>query len=250
MSNRQLVLKLGIAALALMGGWSCEKTASISYAALDEYLNLSTGKYIVYRLDSTLYINFGQKDTVIKYLAKDVVEAPVTDNSGKQGWRMVRYLSDTTGTQPWVPNMSYMVFPQRESFEVVERVYRFTKLKIPIREGYSWKGNSYIDTYTAGSVVRFLDNWDYTYESINQPFRAWNNKMVAETITVNQRDETLGSPNDASAFSERTISSEVYGKGIGLIYKNFLHWEYQPPIGTLPSYRTGYGIRLHMVDHN
>lgn len=250
MSNRITLTTVLTTGIILAGVWGCEKKAEDTYPSISDYQNLAPGKFIRYRLDSTVYINFGQTESTIKYMAKDVVDAAITDNMGRSGWRIIRYISDTTGTQPWVPSLAYSVFPGRESLDVVERTYRFTKLKIPIVTGYSWKGNSYIDTYSGSSVVRFLDNWDYTYEALDQPFKVWNNKGVDKTLTVNQRNETLGAPADANAYSERTLSTEVYGKGIGLIYKNFLHWEYQPPIGSLPAYRSGYGIRLTMIDHN
>jgi len=95
-----------------------------------------------------------------------------------------------------------------------------------------------------------LFDWDYTYESLNTPFTVFNNVTVDTTITVNQRDEVSGDPNNPNYYSEINFSKEVYGKGIGLIYKDFLHQEYQPPTGGNPGYKLGYGIKLNMISHN
>lgn len=241
---------LSIAALLLLALAGCEKKDEFSSAAINDYLNLEVGKYIRYRLDSTLYINFGQKDTVVKYQAKDVVEEAITDGAGRPSWRVVRYLSDSNGLGPWVPTATFLVTPTRESLELVENNLRYLKLKLPITPGYNWKGNSGIDTYSSSSEVRYLDDWDYTYYDIGSSFPVWNNNLVDNTLTVEQRDEIVGFPSDPAAYSESTFSKEVYGLGIGLVYKEFLHWEYQPPNNPNPGYKIGYGIKLVMIDHN
>ena len=241
---------LSTVSILLVSVISCTKTEKFPSAELSEYMNLEVGKYVRYRLDSTKFINFGQKDTVIKYQGKEVVEAAITDNLGRPGWRITRYLSDTTGTKPWIASATYAIIPTREGVEVVENNLRFVKLRLPITEGYNWKGNSAIDTYSSTSEVRFMDDWDYTYENVSSSFNVFNNVNVDNTITVNQRDEVIGIPTDPAVYSEKTVSREVYGAGIGLIYRNFLHWEYQPTNGQNPGYKIGYGIKLVMIDHN
>jgi hypothetical protein len=39
-------------------------------------------------------------------------------------------------------------------------------------------------------------------------------------------------------------------KGVGLIYREFLHWEYQGGETGVPGYFVGYGIKLSILDHN
>src|SRR5712675_1607520 len=70
------------------------------------YTNLQVGKYVRYRLDSTIYVFFGQKDSIISYQAKDVVDAQVTDAAGRPSWRVIRYLRDTASTNEaaWTPS--------------------------------------------------------------------------------------------------------------------------------------------------
>lgn len=240
-----------VSVLLILAGCS-KKDNSFGAQALIDYTNLQKGKYITYRLDSTTFINFGQKDTVTHYQAKDLISDPYTDNLGRSGWTVVRYLRDTASTREadWQPTMTYVIIPTRSTLEVIENNMRFQKLKLPISDGFNWKGNSYIDTRSAYSEVPFFDGWDYTYANLYTPFNVFGNKMVDSTITVNERDELLGNPADKNSYSERTFSTETYAKGIGLVYRNFLHWEYQPPNGTNAGYTNGYGIRLRMIDHN
>ena len=76
---------------------ACKKTDTFQSDQLTDYLQLQVGKYIIYRMDSIQYINFGTEDTIVSYLAKDVIEDSVVDNLGRPSWRVIRYLSDTTG---------------------------------------------------------------------------------------------------------------------------------------------------------
>ena len=237
--------------LIVLGISSCSKKDDYSSEPLEDYMQLAVGKFVRYRLDSMKFINFGQQDTIIKYQAKDVIDAAITDNLGRPSWRVVRYLSDTTGQAPWTPTATYMITPLRETIEVIENNLRFMKLKLPIKEGYNWKGNSYISAFSVDPnwELRYYDDWDYMYENVGADFNGGIGN-VENTITVNQRDEMIGIPNDPQAYSEYNYSQEVYGKGIGLVFRNFIHWEYQPPAGGNQGFKTGYGIKLVMIDHN
>jgi hypothetical protein len=211
-------------------------------------MQLQVGKYITYRLDSLKFINFG--DTLTSYLAKDVIDDSITDGSGRPSWRVIRYLSDTNGTAPWIPTEAYMITPTRETIEVVEDNLRYQKLKLPIVNDFSWKGNSYIDTRSLSSTVPYLWNWDYTYANVGAPYTVLGG-TIPNTLTVNQRMDSTNTVDTVYTYFEKNYSMEVYGKGIGLIYKYFLHSEFQGPNdNSSTGITTGYGITLNMVDHN
>lgn len=230
---------------------SCKKqSVSFSSPSLNSYFPTTIGHYITYDLDSTVFVNFGQKDTVIHYQAKDIIDSPFTDNSGRTSYRIIRYLRKTSSDE-WNANNTFYVTPTQTTIEVVENNMRFQKLKLPITSGYSWKGNTYIDTYSLNSDVKYLDDWDYTYDSVGVPSTI-GNIAVDSTIKVLQRDEFLGQDPKLSTtlYAEKNYSVEKYGKNIGLVYKEFLHWEYQGSQPGRPSYFTGYGIKLKMTGHN
>ncbi|MBK7883089.1 MAG: hypothetical protein IPJ81_04235 [Chitinophagaceae bacterium] len=238
-----LIVAIGIFA-------ACKKSETFSTGSISDYAPYKVGKYITYQLDSLKFINFGTKDTVVTYQVKYLVDAEISDNLGRPAYRVLRFIRKTS-LDPWVPDNTFMAISEDNTLEFVENNLRFIKLKLPIYNGYSWKGNSYIDDDSQDSELKYLDNWDYIYDSVNVPITV-GNFNIDSTLKVNQRDEISGSPGNPNAFSERNISEEKYAKGIGLVYRRFLHSEYQPPIQNEPGrYADGsYGITLTMIDHN
>ena len=240
----------GLALLVITLFTACTKENELySTASLSDYFSLQVGKYITYNLDSTVFINFGQKDTVVKYQVKDSVENLITDNLGRPALRIVRYMRKNSG-QSWVSSNTFMTVASSISIEFVENNLRFIKLVLPIKQEYTWKGNKYLDTYSLNSTTKYLDDWDYTYDSVDVPITLAGN-LVNNTIKVNQRDEFLGQdpklPN--TQYAEKNYSVEKYAKNIGLVYKEFIHWEYQGIQSGSPGY-TGYGVKLTMTGHN
>jgi hypothetical protein len=239
---------------------ACNRSYNYPSAQVTDYMQLQPGKYITYRLDSLVFTNFGTQDTVVSYLAMDIIDSLITDDLGRPSWRVIRYLSDTTGSAPWTPNETYMITPTRQAIEMIENNLRYLKLELPIVNGFSWSGNSYIDTRTTYSDVpglgnwdySYLDGWSYTYDSVGSPFTVLAG-TIPNSITVQQAADSTGTPSNIvdSVVSSITYSEEIYGKGIGLIYKNFIYWQYQPPnVGSPSGSKIGYGIKLNMVNHN
>jgi len=93
-----------------------------------------------------------------------------------------------------------------------------------------------------------MDGWVYTYQNINTPFTT-RKGVIDSTLTVAQIDD-LSPPGDfdPSAFQQRTYSTETYAKGIGLIYKEFLHWTWQPTPSPSQYQKDSYGIKLNLVE--
>ena len=235
----------------------CNKKDGFTSDAAGEYTDMAVGKYIIYRYDSTLFINFGQQDTVITYLAKDLVEESTTDALGRPSWRVVRYLRDTgsTSESDWVAKLTYLVTPSAQSVEVNENNLRFVKLKQPLKDGYDWLGNSYLPSDPFMSLFLFsndedIQQWDYTYESTGITENI-NNTSYDNTLTVLQVADSVNVPiTFFDGIAYRNYWVEKYAKNIGLIYKEVVMWEYQPPIGGNPGYRHGFGLKMTIVDHN
>lgn len=229
---------------------SCKKVDSnFTSESINDYFPLQIGKYITYNLDSTVFVNFGQDEVVNHYQAQDVVDAQITDNLGRPAYRIIRYLR-TDSTQPWTPNNVFEAVATTNTLEYVENNLRFLKLSLPIKNGFSWPGNSYIDSYSTDLDVTYLADWTYVYDSVDVPLTI-NSLNIDSTITVDERNEFLGQdPSIAGTqYAEKTYSIEKYGKGIGLIYRDFIHFEFQGDSSLSPGY-TGYGVRLSIIDHN
>lgn len=236
-----------LAATILLG--ACSKTDTYVTEAISDYAPLTVGKYITYQLDSLIFAdNIIPKDTVITYQIKQVVQDSVTDNLGRKGFSIRRYIRKKNG-DAWVADNTFRYTNTGTTLEFTENNLRFLKLHAPIKNDYTWKGNTYLDTYSAESDIKYYDNWDYTYDSVNTPLQLGTFSLDS-TLKVNERDEVLGNPNDVATYSEINFSVSKYAKSIGLVYHKFIHQEYQPPTSGPKGYKLGYGVTLTMIDHN
>ncbi|MEI2748363.1 MAG: hypothetical protein V9E88_06370 [Ferruginibacter sp.] len=227
---------------------SCKKsTETLQTATLNDYYPLEVGKYITYQLDSLVYLSFGTRDTTISYQVKYETDAAITDNLGRPAYRIIRYIRKSD-SNPWAPDATFMAVNSNNNFEFVENNLRFIKLNLPIRDANSWKGNSFIDTYSSNSLLQYMDDWDYTYSNVGAA-DAIGTFSFDNTITVDQRDEIIGNPDDVTSYSEINFAQEKYAKGIGLVYRKFFHSEFQPGNGGYFA-EGSYGVTYTIIDHN
>lgn len=236
---------------------SCEKDSAFESADLEEYMPLRAGKYIRYQLDSMRFIDFGQRDTIVSYDAKDVVDAEFTDLTGRKSFRVVRYLRhlNSISEDEYTPSLTYMVTPGREGIEVTENNLRYLKLKLPVTDGFSWHGNSFLPSSPFFSVYQFsndedMNRWDYTYEGVNQSMIV-NDHVYDSTVTVMQVADSSNVPIEfPEGLAYRNFWTETYAKNIGLISKEVVMWEYQPPASGNLGFRSGFGLRMTIIEHN
>lgn len=226
---------------------SCSKqNDSFNTPSIERFNPLVSGKYITYQLDSLVYLAFGTRDTTIRYQVKYLTDSPITDNLGRPGYRIIRFIRKTDA-DTWVPDATFMSIQSGNQLEFIENNLRFIKLSLPINIGHSWKGNSYIDTYSANSTLKYMDNWDYVYADLAAG--TIGNFTLDSIATIDQRDEIIGNPSDPSSYSEINYGQEKYAAGIGMVYRRFFHNEYQP--GGNGYYADGsYGVTYTMIDHN
>jgi hypothetical protein len=250
MRKRFIVPILTLSVMAFL--WqSCSEKEQLGTALISEYNPLQVGKYITYKLDSTVYISLNTVKAVYTYHVQDRVDAEITDNQGRKAFRIRRLMRSKTDTTQWIDNASFVVTPLDKSLEFVDNNLRYIRLQEPIRNDFTWKGNSYINSFT-DPELQYLDNWEYFYEGTDEPYTI-GTKTFPETVIVNQRDEVINNPEDKTNIFAVNKSVEVFAKGIGLIYKDFLHETWQPPNSTSPGgfYEpSSYGIRLTYLNHN
>ena len=254
----KLFLNLATLLLATWLLQACsDKKIELTPPALSDYFPITVGKYITYKLDSTNTTQFGADTAVTHYRVRDLVDAEITDALGRKAYRILRTISDSAGNTPYVNNNTLMLSPQSTDWiERVENNLRFMILRSPIIENFQWKGNSFIDALSINSPVRYLYDWDYTYQNVGQPFTVAG-KTYDNTITVLQRDEEFpeGPFDPSQPFKQWDYSIEVYAKGVGLIYKNFDHKVWQgpsPPPDTKAGYWEdgSYRVIMQAIDFN
>lgn len=330
---------------AIVVFFSCKKeTEEIQTEPLTDYLPAQPGKFITYRLDSTVFTNFGTATSIRSYQEKNEVDALLTDNFGRSSHRVFRYLRDVAGIQAWRPSGTFFITPSANTIEVVENNLRYVKLASPLKQDFSWRGNRFLPSEPYRDRYQFSNdddqegdksfpNWKYTYTNVGENL-AINNRTYKDVVTVteiddvnlldtinvvdnkvvvpalpkskgiflkgqatadipilipNQRDGTtftvynranrpvvlnyISTPPGAArnyeyfnnnwrfANNKDTLmynlpygyinfSVRKYAKGIGLVYEELTMWEYQPNPGGLEGYRTGFGVKRSMIDHN
>jgi len=247
--KKRLLLTV-LAAVSVLLFQSCKKeTDNLNTASIEDYSPLIVGKYITYRLDSSVMINFGASMETHSYQVKYLVDAAITDADNRPSFRIVRFIKKPSNA--WDADATFWATPVSNGLEFVENNLRYMKLRLPIKDFYTWKGNTHIDTYSINSEVKYLDDWDYTYENVGVP-ETIGTYNLDSVLTVNHRDEIIGNPADANSYSEVNYGQEKYAKGIGLVYRKFLHTEYQPPTpGSAGHFADGsYGVTYTMIDHN
>lgn len=252
-ADRFLLLTLAVGALLVS---SCSKKEDFSTEPLSDYLPLKSGQYITYRLDSTVFPSFGTISEVHSYREKKVVDTIIADALGRPSYRIFRYLSDTAANAPWTPSGTYLVTPTANSMEVIENNLREVKLIQPIRQDVTWKGNRYLPDAPYEAQFSFsndldIADWDYTYAAVNDTMML-NGHVINNVLTVNSMDRAVNAPVvNQSGIGYRDYLQERYAKGIGLVYQQFIMWEYQPPHQNVPVGQTnGFGVTRTMIDHN
>jgi hypothetical protein len=249
------IIASGVLVVGMLVAGCNKKDDSFSSIALEDYMKLETGKYIIYRYDSLEFTNYGQKDTIVSYQARDLVEGTATDNLGRNGWRIVRSIRaiNSTSDNEWKPFMTYFVIASRAQIEVSESSFRYIKLTSPVTDGRSWRGNGYLPDNPYQDLYDFsndedMQKWDYTYQDVGASLTL-NNKTYDSTITVLQIADSTNLPIQVSVPASKSYWVEKYAKGIGLVYKEVELWEYQPPTN-VAGYRHGFGVKMTIIDHN
>lgn len=192
-SKRLVSITVALACFIFLG---CKKTTeNFASASLSDYLPLQVGKYITYRLDSTVFTKFGTATELHSYQEKQIVDAEITDASGRTGYRILRYIRDAAGTQPWAPRGAYFIVPNSKTIEVVDNNLRFLKLASPIKKDFTWKGNEYLNNDPFVSSYSFsndddMSDWEYVYTNLNDSF-SYNQQNLPNVIKVLQKDERV-----------------------------------------------------------
>jgi hypothetical protein len=233
-----------------------------------DYYSLAVGKYRIYRLDSIITVNFNTGFTTRSYQLKDSFESKIVDASGKETFRVYRYIRNLAGTDAWRNAGTYFVTLNGQQIETVEDNQRVIRLKFPVLDSITWKGAAY-SSYSPFYPNSFYLNWLYRYTNIGQT-RTFAGKAYTNTITVRQADSINPSfnnigPSGLTVINGKVYSSynkgyEVYAKDLGLVYRDIMDWEYQPRI-TIDTTRTppdttfrpnfdGFGIKLTLLQNN
>lgn len=237
----------GIALVMLFA--ACEKqTTELNFPSIENYFPIKSGQSITYRLDSTIFNGPNNNKITRSYIVRDIYDTTLLDNLGKTSYLFKRSIRNTSDTTKWDLLLTYRVSVDSSKVNVIENNLRFIKLVSPLREGLTWKGNSFINT-AENTSLSYLDGWEYTYGKPNES-ESINGIPFNETIAVFQKNDTIGNPSDRKQYSSIVYSKEIYAKEIGLVYKELQRETWQPPNSNNPSgyFEEGsFGIKLTIL---
>ena len=259
----QSIFRFSLLAVAIFTLFSCNKKEEYATDKLSDYIPLTPGKYITYRLDSMVFTGFGKVIEIHKYQVKHVIDALITDNIGIPSYRVYVYIRDSAGLQPWQPaGNTYFITPLADQMELIENNLRFIKIHAPVKDDFSWKGNKYLPSNnvcggTYCPTYNFsndddIQDWDYYYDGNPTSF-SYRNINYTDVQTVEQIDESLNIPVTLpNSFGYKSRALEKYSKNIGLVYREYTLYEYQPdPNAGGPNYSyRGFGVTMWMIEHN
>jgi hypothetical protein len=226
--------------------FACKKTTSAGADASTKYFPLQMGKYVVYNVDSTFYVDTNCKTTdhisQIRYSVTDTFR----DNMNRLSYLMNVY-TRANATATWQTQTVIYVTPTASDVETVQDGLRFIKLYFPILTTDTWKGNSYINTADTANML-YANTWTYMYQNYGQSF---NNGAVnySNTVTVLQDDESqyaTGTDTGAANIIYRTYAREIYAANIGMVYKQITH--YVVPDST--KCKSGFSVVMQAVENN
>ena len=226
--------------------FSCKKADDIPAPpqATQEYYPLVVGKWVIYDVDSTIWDDTFCVKRFYNYQVKHNVADTFTDDKGRLSYRVETYIRKRV-QDDWVPHDVFYVTNTEVTLEMVYSQLRFVKMVFPIKQGDTWKGNTYI--LSKNPKYSYYEDWDYTYRNVGEQYNS-GFKVFDNTVTVEHVDRAESDPElYPEIFASRTMSKEVFASGVGMIYREYYRWTYDP---ATTKCRKGDGVVMRAVDHN
>lgn len=177
----------------------CKKDSS-SVKLHYEYFGVNKGRFVIYDVNEITHLSNGSKE-YSDYQLKTVIGDTVHDNSGRLGYKFLRY-KRLTSTDNWAIKDVWFIIIADNKGELIEENERIIKLVFAPTSKKTWNGNAY---NTKEEVV-------YSYDSIHKPYKI-NGLQLDSTLKVVQEDVF-----NMIQFKKK---HEIYAKNIGLVKKHY-----------------------------
>ena len=231
--------RLGLV-LSLFICFSCETTETPIPDIGLGYFPLKVGDYQVYSVHETL---IDQSDSVVFFyeLRLEVIDS-IVNLEGEYTY-VIQGQKREDPNLPWVNTDKLTAHVSNRKAILTEGNTSFAKLMFPAQNGLEWNGNAFNtlggDQYCGENKDQPCDT--YRLENVGSKFAA-GGVTFDETVTVVQSENT-------DPIVKRDVRSEVYAKGVGLIYKESVVLEYctDSKTGCLGQQQVDKGIRYKQV---
>lgn len=236
--------------IAVFSFGSCSKERVVlDYKSGDVYQNyvpLEIGKYILYDVDSSIWDDFSCTKLVRKSQHKYEVVDTFRDNQKRLSY-VINIFSRSNDKAAFIIDDVIYVTPGAEQLEKVQKNLIYTPLSNPVKENNRFDGHARIPDQDPD--LNYLLDWEYRYMNVGKSF---NNdyKTYDNTVTVKEVDRVLNNPeSQPNAYAELLQSKAVYAYGLGMIYKEYVYWTYDPIPGQT-NCRKGVGVVMRALEHN
>jgi hypothetical protein len=175
---------------------SCQNKKDLSSPATisDDYFPLAKGQYAIYDVVETRYDLQGNRDSV--YQLKVALEDAWVDLEGGTSFKMYRYKKPSNASKFILDSIQQVKKVNQNQVLVTENNVPFLKLSLPLVEAKTWNGNMF-NTFPTEK---------YTVSNLGKTWGQYPN-----TVTIiHKKDFNL-------VYKKYRV--EVYGKDVGLVYK-------------------------------
>lgn len=228
---------------------SCNDPVEPPYLSpIESYYPLEIGSSITYEVDSINYNEIVPNDTGY-WLVKETLTDTFYDLNNNLNYIIERYQKQTD-TAAWQLVNVWNVLMVDGQIQKVENNLRFIKMTTPVSENSTWDGNIYLGGLDDIPVAQdcnnlsFYEDWNYSYTNVDEPY-VINGFDFNESVTVIQEGD--------SNLIWYDYAREVYGKGVGLIEKEFYHFYTQdlscPDCPWTERVQCGYSVKMRLIDY-
>lgn len=237
---------LVMAVVLTVAVFSCKKADDVPAPpqAEQEYFPLEKGKWVIYDVDSTIWDDTFCIKRFYHYQIMHIVADTFSDEQGRLSYRIETRIRKKPEDE-WQRQTTFYATNTKTELEIVRDQLRFIKMIFPITENGNWDGNSYI--LTQDPELSFYKGWTYTYKKLKHQFNS-GFEVFDNTVTVEAVDEAISDPElFEDIYASRTKSVETYASGVGMVYREYIRWTYDP---NTTKCRKGNGVVMRAVDHN
>jgi hypothetical protein len=186
-----------------------------------EYYPLSTGRFVEYEADSTVYTEVPKDTLYYKYRIKEKIVEEYVDNQGVKTHRLERYIKQYDPQTPyenmtWQTKEAWLVKANTTRVQVQENNNLFTKLIFPTLINASWDGNAY----------NVLGKTTYSYEYIDRA-ETINSVPLSRVLKVKEKTDTTNK-------IVYQLQYEQYAADVGLVFREYTHLESNNIVDSIP----------------
>ena len=213
--------KILLAAFLALSWTSCKKDDSTIDVDLGyEYFPNEILKYKEYFVDSTAH---GITEENYQFYVREELTESFVDDEGQVSIRVERY-KKTNIDDDWVLSDIWTQKKTSTSAQRVEENIRYIRLAFPADLEEQWDGNAYNNE----------EEWLHRYLEVDVAKQVGNFNF-GSTATVEQRNNVN--------LVDQELSTEVYAKNVGLVYKSLIDLNLQD------MQITGIEMEMTLVDH-